>query len=110
MPSKRTSKKRTGFEVDSAADQKVALIKSDIDLSFTFVAVALASYAAGNSEEARQAANDAQKKLQSAQKELLNIHMSQDERHATEIRLKNLEQALATIEANDPGVFVRRPD
>lgn len=88
------------------ADNKAALIKSEIDLGFTFVAVALASYAAGNSEQARQAANDAQKKLQSAQKQLATIHLSEDDRRSAMVRLKQLEETLATIEAKDPRVFV----
>ena len=48
MSSKRTNKRRLGSEVGIVADQKVALVKSEIDLGFTLVAVALASYAAGN--------------------------------------------------------------
>jgi len=89
-------------------DRRAELLKSDIDLGFTFVAVALTSYTAGKTSEARKAAKDAQKKLRSAQKQLANIEMGRDERHKATDRLKNLEQVLTTIEAKDPGVFARR--
>ena len=90
-------------------DKRAELLKSDIDLGFTFVAVALTSYTAGKTEEARKAAKDAQRKLCSAQKQLANVEMGRDERHKATDRLKNLEQVLRTIEAKDPGVFARRP-
>ena len=53
-------------------DRRAELLKSDIDLGFTFVAVALTSYSAGNTDRARQAAKDAQKKLHAARKQLVS--------------------------------------
>ena len=82
-------------------DRRAELLKSDIDLGFTFVAVALTSYTAGNTDRARQAAKDAQKKLHAARKQLVNIEMGRDDRRTTSERLKNLEQVLTTIEAKD---------
>ena len=35
-------------------DRRAELLRSDIDLGFTFVAVALTSYTAGNTDRARQ--------------------------------------------------------
>jgi hypothetical protein len=87
-------------------DKRAELLKSDIDLGFTFVAVALTSYTAGNTDLARQAARDAQKKLRAARKQLVNVEREQ-RRVATD-RLKKLEQVLTTIEAQDPGVFASR--
>ena len=90
-------------------NRRAELLKSDIDLGFTFVAVALTSYTAGNTDRARQAAKDAQKKLRAAQKQLANIEMGKDERSRVTDRLNNLEQVLATIETRDPGVFASSP-
>ena len=90
-------------------DRRAELLKSDIDLGFTFVAVALTSYTAGNAGQARKAAKDAQKKLRSAQKQLANIEMGRDEKRTATKRLKNLEQVLTTIEARDPDVLASRP-
>ena len=90
-------------------DRRVELLKSDIDLGFTFVAVALTSYTAGNTDQARQAAKDAQKKLHAAQKQLASIEMGLHERHRAAERLKNLEQVLVTIKARDPGAFAAGP-
>jgi hypothetical protein len=89
-------------------DTRAELLKSDIDLGFTFVAVALTSYTAGKTSQARQAAKDAQKKLDAAQKQLTNIEMGRDQRRKAIDRLKNLEQVLATIEAKDPEAFGRK--
>jgi hypothetical protein len=86
-------------------DRRAELLKSDIDLGFTFVAVALTSYTAGNTDQARRAAKDAQRKLHAAQKQLASIEMSRDERRTATDRLKNLQQVLGTIEGKDPGVF-----
>ena len=90
-------------------DRRAELLKSDIDLGFTFVAVALTSCTAGNTGQARKAAKDAQKKLRAAQKQLANIEMGRDERRQATDRLKNLEQVLTTIEARDPGAFASHP-
>jgi hypothetical protein len=87
-------------------DTRAELLKSDIDLGFTFVAVALTSYTAGKRNEARKAAKDAQKKLRSAQNQLANIEMGRDERRKAGDRLKNLEQVLARIEAKDPDIVI----
>ena len=89
-------------------DPRAELLKSDIDLGFTFVAVALTSYTAGNTSQARQAAKDARKKLRAAQTQLANIEMRRDERRKATDRLKNLEQVLTTIEAKDPDAFASR--
>jgi hypothetical protein len=86
-------------------DTKAELLKSDIDLGFTFVAVALTSYTAGNTSQARRAAKDARKKLRAAQRQLTNVAMQRDQRRKATDRLKNLEQVLTTIEAKDPDVF-----
>ena len=88
-------------------DRRAELLKSDIDLGFTFVAVALTSYTAGNTDRARQAAKDAQKKLHAARKQL--VHVERKHRRVATDRLKKLEQVLTTIEARDPGVFASRP-
>jgi hypothetical protein len=109
MPRKRAPRKHSRSGGDRVTDTRVELLKSDIDLGFTFVAVALTSYAAGNTGQGRKAARDAQKKLRSAQKQLANIEMRRDERRKATDRLKNLEQVLTTIEAKDPGVLARRP-
>ena len=90
-------------------DTRAELLKSDIDLGFTFAAVALTSYTAGNTDQARKAAKDAHKKLRSAQKQLANIEMRRDERRKATDRLKNLEEALTTIVAKDPDAFASHP-
>jgi len=90
-------------------DTRAELLKSDIDLGFTFAAVALTSYTAGNTGQARKAAKDAHKKLRSAQKQLANIEMRRDERRKAADRLKNLEEALTTIVAKDPDAFASHP-
>ena len=87
-------------------DTRAELLKSDIDLGFTFVAVALTSYTAGKRDEARKATKDAQKKLRSAKNQLANIKMGRDERRKAVDRLKNLEQLLARIEAKDPDIVI----
>ena len=107
MPGKRTTRKRSRSGGDGVTDRRAELLKSDIDLGFTFVAVALTSYTAGNTDRARRAAKDAQKKLHAARKQLVNIEREQ-RRIATD-RLKKLEQVLTTIEAQDPDVFASRP-
>ena len=107
MPRKRTVQGRSGSGGIRVIDKKVELLKSDIDLGFTFVAVALASYTAGNTDQARRAAEDAQKKLHAAQKQLASLEMSRDERRRATDRLKNLKQVLITIEGRDPGVAAR---
>ena len=89
-------------------DRRAELLKSDIDLGFTFVAVALTSYTAGNKDRARRAAKDAQKKLHAAQKQLAKIDVGREQRRIAADRLKNLEEVLTTIEARDPGVFSSR--
>ena len=88
-------------------DTRVELLKSDIDLGFTFVAVALTSYTAGDTDRARRAAKDAQKKLHAAQKELANV--AREHRRTATDRLKKLEEVLITIEKQDPGVFSSHP-
>jgi hypothetical protein len=90
-------------------DRRAELLKSDIDLGFTYVAVALTSYTAGNTARARQAAKDAQKKLHAARKQLVNIEVGREEWRIATDRLKNLEQVLTTIEARDPGAFASHP-
>jgi hypothetical protein len=97
------------------SDRTAELLKSNIDLGFTFVAVALTSYSAGNTDGARRAAKDAQKKLHAAQKQLVNVE--REHRRVATDRLKKLEQVLKTIEAKDPGLFsspsngaVRQPE
>jgi hypothetical protein len=109
MPRKRTVQKRSRSGGNKVIDKRVELLKSDIDLGFTFVAVALTSYTAGNTDQARQAAKDAQKKLHAAQKQLASIEMGRDQRRRSADRLKNLAQVLLTIEVKDPGVFAARP-
>ena len=109
MSRRRTVQKRSRSGGNRVIDRRAQLLKSDIDLGFTFVAVALTSYTAGNTDQARQAARDAQKKLRGAQKQVADIEMGQDERRRATDRLKNLEQVLITIEAKDPGVFAARP-
>ena len=88
-------------------DRRAELLKSDIDLGFTFVAVALTSYSAGNTGRARQAAKNAQKKLHAARKQL--VHVEREQRRVATDRLKKLEQVLITIESQDPGVFSGGP-
>ena len=105
MPAKRTVQKLSRSGGNRVVDRRAELLKSDIDLGFTFVAVALTSYTAGKTDEARRAAKDAQKKLHAAQKQLTRIEMGQHEQRNFTDRLKNLEQVLAAIEAKDPGVF-----
>ena len=107
MPRKRTVQGRSGSGGMRVIDKRVELLKSDIDLGFTFVAVALTSYTAGNTDQARRAAKDAQKKLHAAQKQLASLEMSRDERRRATDRLKNLKQVLITIEGRDPGVAAR---
>ena len=109
MPRKRAPRKYSRSGGDRVTDTRAELLKSDIDLGFTFVAVALTSYTAGNTGQARKAAKDAQKKLRAAQKQLANIEMGRDERRKATDRLKNLEQVLTTIEAKDPDALTRRP-
>ena len=109
MPRKRTVQGRAGSGGIRVTDKRVELLKSDIDLGFTFVAVALTSYTVGNTDQARRAAKDAQKKLHAAQKQLASIEMGRDERHKATDRLKNLKQVLITIEGRDPGVFAASP-
>ena len=109
MPRKRTTRKPSSSGGNRVTDRRAELLKSEIDLGFTFVAVALTSYTAGNVDQARQAARDAQKKLHAAQKQLPSIEMGRYERRIAADRLKNLEQVLTTIEARDPGVFASRP-
>ena len=109
MPAKRTVQKSSRSGGNRVVDRRAELLKSDIDLGFTFVAVALTSYTAGKTDEARRAAQDAQKKLHAAQKQLTTIEMEQHEQRRVTDRLKNLEQVLATIEAKDPDVFAARP-
>ena len=109
MPKKPTIRKRSRSGGGTVINRRTELLKSDIDLGFTFVAVALTSYTAGNTDRARQAAKDAQKKLHAAQKQLASIEMGLNERHQATERLKNLEQVLITIQAKDPGVFAARP-
>ena len=109
MSRRRTTQKHSRSGGNRVIDRRAELLKSDIDLGFTFVAVALTSYTAGNTDQARQAARDAQKKLRGAQKQVADIEMGQDERRRATDRLKNLEQVLITIEAKDPGVFAARP-
>ena len=108
MPGKRTTQKRSRSGGDGVTDRRAELLKSDIDLGFTFVAVALTSYTAGNKDRARRAAKDAQKKLHAAQKELAKIEVGREQRRIAADRLKNLEEVLTTIEARDPGVFSSR--
>jgi hypothetical protein len=109
MPRKRALRKHSRSGGNRGVDTRAELLRSDIDLGFTFVAVALTSYTAGNTGQARKAAKDAHKKLRSAQKQLANVEMGRDERHTATKRLENLEQVLATIEARDPGVLASRP-
>lgn len=109
MSRRRTTQRHSRSGGNRVIDRRAELLKSDIDLGFTFVAVALTSYTAGNTDQARQAARDAQKKLRGAQKQVADIEMGQDERRRATDRLKNLEQVLITIEAKDPGVFAARP-
>jgi hypothetical protein len=109
MPAKRTVQKSSRSGGNRVVDRRAELLKSDIDLGFTFVAVALTAYTAGKTDEARRAAKDAQKKLHAAQKQLTNIEMGQHELRRVTDRLKNLEQVLAAIEGKDPGVFAARP-
>ena len=108
MPRKRAVRKHSRSGGRRVTDTRAELLKSNIDLGFTFVAVALTSYTAGNIGQARKAAKDAQTKLRSAQKQLASIEMGPDERRKATDRLKNLEQVIATIEAKDPGVFAGR--
>jgi len=105
MPKNQAIRKRSRSGGYRVTDRRADLLKSDIDLGFTFVAVALTSYTAGNTDQARQATKDAQKKLRAAQKEVANIEIAPGERRTAADRLKNLEQVLATIQAKDPGVF-----
>ena len=91
-------------------DRRAELLRSDIDLGFTFVAVALTSYTAGSTDQARQAATAARKKLRAAQKQLTNIEMGRDERRKVTDRLKNLEQVLTTIDSKDPEAFRKNGD
>ena len=109
MPRKRAIQKRSRSGGDRLTDRRAELLKSNIDLGFTFVAVALTSYTAGNTDRARQAAKDAQKKLHAAQKQVGNIAIALSERRRAAVRLKNLEQVLAAIQAKDPGAFAHRP-
>ncbi len=106
MPGKRATRKRSRSGGVGVTDRRAELLKSDIDLGFTFVAVALTSYTAGNTHRARRAAKDAQKKLHAARKQLVNIEREQ--RGIATDRLKKLEQVLTTIEAQDPDVFDSR--
>ena len=71
MPGRCTTQKTFTFRRNGVTDRRAELLKSDIDLGFTFVAVALTSYSAGNTDRARQAAKDAQKKLHAARKQLV---------------------------------------
>lgn len=105
MSRRRPAHKHLGSGDDQVTDKRAELLKSEIDLGFTFVAVALTSYAAGKLEEARQGAKAAQKKFDAAQKQLVNIEIRRDQRQVATDRLKNLEQVLATIELRDPGIF-----
>jgi len=109
MARQRIAQKRSGSGSDKVTDKRAELLRSEIDLGFTFVAVALTSYAAGKLDQARQAANDAQKKFKAAQKQLANIKLSRNEQRLATDRLKNLELVLATFEARAPGVFASRP-
>jgi hypothetical protein len=109
MPAKRTVQKSSRSGGNRVVDRRAELLKSDIHLGFTFVAVALTSYSAGKTDEARRAAKDAQKKLHAAQKQLTSIEMGPHEQRRVADRLKNLEQVLAALEGKDPGVFASRP-
>ena len=108
MPRKRAPRKHSRSGGNKVTDTRAELLKSDIDLGFTFVAVALTSYTAGKTSQARQAAKDARKKLDAAHKQLTNIEMGRDQRRKAIDRLKNLEQVLATIEAKDPEAIGRK--
>ena len=99
MPRKPAIRKRSRSGGNRVTDRRADLLKSDIDLGFTFVAVALTSYTAGNTAQARRAAKDAEKKLHAAQKQVANIAIAPGERRRAADRLKNLEQVLATIQA-----------
>jgi hypothetical protein len=107
MPGRRTTQRRSRSGGEGVTDRRAELLKSDIDLGFTFVAVALTSYTAGNTGLARQAAKDAQKKLRAAQKQL--VHVEREQRRTATDRLQKLEQVLITIEKQDPGVFSSHP-
>jgi hypothetical protein len=109
MPRRPTKQNRSRSGGSGVPDRRIELLKSEIDLGFTFVAVALASQSAGNVDRARQAAKDARKKLRVAQKQMADLEMGRDERRLATERLKNLEQVLTTIEAKDPGVFSNHP-
>jgi hypothetical protein len=109
MPRRPTKQKRSRSGGSGVSDRSIELLKSEIDLGFTFVAVALASQSAGNVDRARQAAKDARKKLRVAQKQMAYLEMGRDERRLATERLKNLDQVLTTIEAKDPGVFSSQP-
>jgi hypothetical protein len=91
--------------LDDPTKQGVRLLKLELDLSFTFVTLALTAYADGSLDHARQAANDAQRGYRAAQKLLAKVELSQTERRAATARLEDLERVLAKIEARDPGVF-----
>jgi hypothetical protein len=91
--------------MNDATKQGVRLLKTELDLAFTFVTVALTAYADGSLDHARQAANDAQKGYKGAQKLIAKVELSQAQRRAAADRLKDLERVLAKIESRDPGVF-----
>jgi hypothetical protein len=109
MERKQAPRKYSRSGGDKVTDKREELLISDINLGFTFVAVALTSYTAGNTSQARKAAKDARKKLHAAQKQLATIEMGRHERRKATDRLKNLQQVLTSIEAKDPGVLSSHP-
>jgi len=108
MARKRTTRKHLRSGGDGVTDRRAELLKSDIDLGFTYVAVALTSYTAGNTDQARRAVRDAYKKLEAARKQLVNVEMAREPWRIATDRLKSLEQVLTTIEASDPGCLASR--
>ena len=100
---------KKGSRDNSLAKKKAELFKSEIDLGFTFAAVARASYSANSPDRSRQAALEAYKKFKMAEKQLETVELSRSEWQRQATRLKNLKEILVAMESKHPELFANQP-